>query len=342
MDCRESQALLSAIHDGDPVPADKRTQAKRHCKTCGECAAFVAALARLDAFSPAAPPAELPDIIMDAVREAAKPQPEPEPPMEAPARATSPLSRRIRWTPATAWLVGTSVTAAAAVLVAVSIGVLGSRSPVRPIVDGSANLQQLNAPRELSTGAATGTSGGSASPGAHQSTTGATAVSVPNYIAFQDYVYLAGSMLAPGSAATPVIGETSSSFDVKGGAATQATVYRSPLTDGSIVLARGGASKQLFTPVTRTYNGQTFQLVAGVAIPSYGTWPQLPPRFTEPTASNGAPAFIQAGADASGVALYIPSGADIMQGFAVAPGTASTDPAAGDPHWTWWAPLTTP
>ena len=42
---------------------------------------------------------------------------------------------------------------------------------------------------------------------------------------------------------------------------------------------------------------------------------------------------------AMAVGLGVAAVLEPAQGFAVAPGTVATDPAAGDPYWTWWTPL---
>jgi anti-sigma factor RsiW len=47
MDCRETQTLLSAFHDGE-LPAADRGRVEGHLRGCPECAALLAALARVD------------------------------------------------------------------------------------------------------------------------------------------------------------------------------------------------------------------------------------------------------------------------------------------------------
>jgi hypothetical protein len=79
-------------------------------------------------------------------------------------------------------------------------------------------------------------------------------------------------------------------------------------------------------------------LTSGAVIDSFGVWPVLPTRFPTPTTADGTPTFVAAGTDALGVKVYAAAGRPVSEGFAVAPGTAATDPAAGNPGWTWWAP----
>jgi len=47
MDCRETQALLNAFHDGE-LPAAERARVEEHLRGCPECGALLADLARVD------------------------------------------------------------------------------------------------------------------------------------------------------------------------------------------------------------------------------------------------------------------------------------------------------
>ena len=47
MECRETQMLLTAFHDGE-LPADGRARVEEHLRRCPECAALLADLARVD------------------------------------------------------------------------------------------------------------------------------------------------------------------------------------------------------------------------------------------------------------------------------------------------------
>jgi len=47
MECRETQTLLSAFHDGE-LPADDRVRVEEHLRGCPECSALLADLARAD------------------------------------------------------------------------------------------------------------------------------------------------------------------------------------------------------------------------------------------------------------------------------------------------------
>ena len=101
--------------------------------------------------------------------------------------------------------------------------------------------------------------------------------------------------------------------------------------------ARGRAFLR-FDPVLRRFNGADFQLQPGITLDRYGLWPELPSSLPVPSEANGSPTFIAAGTDDSGVTVYVRVGDSPDNGFAVAPGTAPSDPAAGNPGWTWWLP----
>src|SRR3972149_2557969 len=45
MDCRETQTLLTAFHDGE-LPAAERVRVEEHLRGCAECRALLADLAR--------------------------------------------------------------------------------------------------------------------------------------------------------------------------------------------------------------------------------------------------------------------------------------------------------
>jgi hypothetical protein len=159
-------------------------------------------------------------------------------------------------------------------------------------------------------------------------------------VLFQRRVYRPGSLLTTGTAPTQNIGSVITAFDTANGPA-QETVLRSPLADGSIVVTTP-SGLQLYTPVTRTYNGAAYQLVSGTAIPNFGVWPRLPSSYTEPTSADGSPSFARVGQDAAGVPIYTPGGAPVTTGFAVGPNMPASDPTAANPYWTWWEPLVTP
>ena len=93
-----------------------------------------------------------------------------------------------------------------------------------------------------------------------------------------------------------------------------------------------------FERATRTFSARQYALSGG-SITAYGTWPKLPSGVETPTNPDGSPQYVEAGTDSSGVTVYRPVGGDAATGIAVAPGTAPSDPAAGNPNWTWWVPV---
>lgn len=180
---------------------------------------------------------------------------------------------------------------------------------------------------------------GSKSPsgGAASTPTNPAPTSAPDYIAYESKVYTPGALLNDSSTATPTIGSAKTAF-ATGGGIQDVTVFASPLKDGSIVVS-GPDGYRLYEPVVRRLSSKRYQLVAGNPLERFGIWPMLPTRFTPPQSADGSPSFTAAGTDSAGVAIYAASGQPVSTGFAVAPGTATTDPASGNPNWTWWEPL---
>jgi len=121
-----------------------------------------------------------------------------------------------------------------------------------------------------------------------------------------------------------------------GGAAIAYPVFADASSD-TIIVDVGDDALMRFDPVVRTLRGTVYALRSG-AITAFGQWPSLPSGIPEPSSPDGSPVFIAAGTDDAGVTLYVRPGTDPADGFAVAPGTAPTDPAAGNTGWTWWEP----
>ena len=69
MDCRESEAILSAMHDGEPVTPDERADAEAHCGSCATCAAFRSGIATLDSAASPKAPAGTVERVMNALDE---------------------------------------------------------------------------------------------------------------------------------------------------------------------------------------------------------------------------------------------------------------------------------
>jgi len=365
MNCIEAQALISAAHDGESVLDTELAAARAHCKKCAECKAFTDGLRYLDLLPVPPAPEGLAARIMEAVAPLAEERdeirlieaeraeadsvgselPEPETPeapivpetFELPAPAPSDdRAGRLAWfTGPIRWAtLGAGTALAATALVAFVVAGMGGPGTPETATRSTAE----NAPGiDMTFGSGTQDRGGTTAP-----STAAPApapAKAPDYVLYKEYVYAPGALLADSNTATPTIGALSTAF-ASPGAATSVPVYRSPLTDGSIVV-RGPDGLRVYTPVIRMMSSVKFQLTSGKAIDRFGVWPVLPDRFPAPTSSAGTPSFVSAGIDALGVAVYAATGRPITEGFAVAPGTTSADPAGGNPNWTWWAPAPT-
>jgi hypothetical protein len=92
-----------------------------------------------------------------------------------------------------------------------------------------------------------------------------------------------------------------------------------------------------FERVTRSYDGREFALQSG-GLPAYNQWPSLPSSVQRPSSPDGSPVYRQLGTDSLGVTVY-GFGGSASSGILVAPGTPGTDPAGGNPDWTWWTPV---
>jgi hypothetical protein len=354
MNCLEAQATISAAHDGEIVSEASLVVARAHCDECEECTAFAEGLRALDTVPVPRAPKGLVERVMDAVtplaadREAARTLeaargemadagvevllPDAQA-LDVPAlpesSTTSSFARRFEWFqgPAKWASLGAAAALAATALVAfVVIGVGGGRS-------GTPTASTSSGAGTGVTNSQTNQRGAAAAAALAPVTAPAQA---PDYVLFNGFVYSPGALLTDSSNATPTIGTLTTAF-ASGGAAEPATVYRSPLTDGSIVV-QGPDGMRLYSPVLRYLASVKYQLTSGNAVASFGVWPTLPTRFPVPTAANGTPTFVAAGTDALGVRVYAAAGRALTEGFAVARGTPTSDPAAGNPNWTWWAP----
>jgi hypothetical protein len=364
VNCLEAEALISAAHDGETVSDTDLAAARDHCTECEECTAFAAGLRYLDVMPVEPAPAGLIERVMDAVAPLAveraalrqyeaeraeaesvgmeSPTPEPAavsdetvvphivPAAETPTKPAGRFSwfhGPVRWA-----TYGAAAAFAATAVIAFAIIGLGGGNQARTA--GGTSTNQASGSLDLGfsgSGQAAGTPASPASP----ATTPAPA-QAPDYVVYKTFVYSPGALVADASSATPTIGTVSTAF-AAGGAVQSVPVYRSPLSDGSIVV-RDPDGLRLYTPVIRMLASVRYQLTSGKTIDRFGVWPVLPDRFPTPTNSAGTPAFVTAGTDALGVGVFSATGRPVSEGFAVAPGTAASDPAAGNPNWTWWAP----
>ncbi len=338
MDCIRTQASVSALHDGEHVTDENAEAARDHLTECEQCRTFEDDLEALQALPvPAAPP-ELIGRVMVAIASLAAERAEEQKTAtlseQQPAGPTDVepseprfawLNGKVRW-----GAYGALATAAVAVVVVVA---LSGRVPAP---------QTAGVSETAATGAPDLTFSGKAPAGAAPAVPAPTPAPAraPDYLLFRDHVYSPGSLLADSTVATPSIGTVTTAFN-RASAPEQISALRSPLTDGSIVVP-GPDGARLYEPVVRMFTSVRYQLAAGNVIQRFGEWPELPVRFQAPTSPDGSPTFVIAGVDALGVQTYTAKGVPQSQGFAVAPGTPGTDPAASNPNWTWWEPIQVP
>ncbi len=343
MDCIQAQQVLSEAMDGQPTTPELLDEARAHCAACSECARFAEGLELLRRAQPPVPPVELHDRIMSAVSaeasaaDAATRLGQRAELVAAPtqtsldeAAAPGPHRRPEQWKVA-AW-----VGAAALVLVVIGFAaIVGLRGGAGPEASRqtAATSDQAAPPQSLGTapgGAAqdaTKESSGTASGTAPQA-----AAKPPNVITLDSIVYASVPASDYAASQLTTLGTTTTSLD-RGGTPAAYAVYATPVEGRIVVIAAG--ETLMFEVVTRNLKGGAYRLTSK-PIESFGVWPDLPSGFTHPTTADGAPTFVNGTVDDLGVQTYINPGTPIEQGFAVAPGTAATDPARGNPNWTWW------
>lgn len=353
MDCTQAQAAISEALDGEALDRALLEDAKRHCRECPDCAAFVRGLNAVKRAALPQPDPALVDRVMTAVRrEAARAAAAPAPAGGAPdttADSVSPAAAARAGTPSgsvasvsraiasmrrpvlVAWI------AAAAVLVVSAgvIGVLGVRlmSPgqtadTATLADGVRESSGVQAPVE----------GGLVPPPPAASTTpsekASSATAVPSYITLNGTAYRLGGVSTTTKAELTRIGSTTSSLD--GGEQRLRDVLQRPGQPG-VYVENDKAQILEFVLVERQYQGRSYRLQSA-ALVAFGTWPILPSTIPQPTAADGSPVFTQVSTDGSGVPIYQLVSSETTQGIAVQPGSPESDPAGGNPGWTWWAP----
>jgi hypothetical protein len=331
MNCSEIQELLSAAADGGADDAVRVVEARTHCDTCPACARFrdVIALSGPTASPPA--PSHLVDaLVVLAHDEAARLRAERAAAPAPLAAAAHVADRRVGWLPrVTAYVAAAAVVVVSVTVLSLSISQLGGQKATEDAA--------LGPEAALSGPAATATPEDGAADG-QRTAADLAASTAPAYVALDSRVFrLAGPATVSPSALTTA-GVVASAFDTTGptGAFT-AWYVRSDRT--RILIERTPGALTSFEAVVRSFGGMPYQLTSGGTLDAYGIWPSLPSRFAPPTEADGSPTFRYLGIDDLGGSVYVPVGGRIEDGFAVAPGTAPADPAAGNPNWTWWQPL---
>ena len=362
MDCIEAQSTISAALDRSPVDGAILEEVKAHCKTCPNCGAFVRALSAAKRSPLPEPPEDLPDRIMAAVRaeaqsnllshrtaaekttaseEAAASTPASRPEGIATrglALILAPTSRRqlLIWGSAAAVLLVlagvatvngvrqiTGVDSSTSNMLAVgSAGSAGGPSSASPEVAGDA--------AKTATGPA---ADAGATPGSGTSNHTASSFS---FVTISGTVYRLSGPATVTKDQLKQIG-TANTTMATNGQPKDRTVFAG--ADPARVFLEDDAGKlYAFDRVVRVFRSITYQQQAS-AIPLFGTWPSLPAQITAPASADGSPIFVEEGTDGAGVKIYRLAVSSASLGIGVAPGTAAGDPAAGNPNWTWWAPI---
>lgn len=371
MDCIEAREIISEAFDRGVGDTARAADARRHCRTCPECRTFVEGLAILQKTQPPKAPPELVDAIVERGRKlaetgavrvvttpvvAAEDGAEPEAPagerpddttaapvFELPPTAARRTEVRDRW-----WW-GTRIAGTAAAIVIAAFAVSLAAEGFHALrggtarTAGSATSGSLPSSGADSSGRAMGGAAPAAAPEATQATKSGATASMdaigPRYIDIGGRAYVWMGQRTPDRETLESAGSVTTSLEDSGTPASY-DVWRSK-GDPDVFFIRTDPSAETylaFRGVTRSLGGKTYALSSGAGLPAFGVWPSLPTQFTKPTAMDGSPTFVEAGKDDTGLTIYAPPNDKPDAGFAVAPGTAPTDPAGGNPEWTWWVP----
>jgi len=350
--CLDAQRIVSETYDGAHVDPAEIQRARIHCASCEHCAAFVSTLAAVRRLpDPSAPETVIESALAKvdeerrrldaeaaaaiqaaAEREAAAKQAdatEPEPSTNGRAGA-GPLRRRLSTLPSWAVYGGYIAAAAAALLVAGIVAVQGAKFIAAPTSESASDQDVLYVAPDSGTMT---DDEETRSFGAEMS--GQTESSVA-YVTVGEWVYEFTGAENSQPPSAEKIGTTTSALDTSSAPRTLDVLA---FGDPEAVIVTDGEQFLLFELVTRGYRGNTYALQSR-AVTAFKQWPSLPERYPEPESDDGSPTFTRAGADADRVTIYTVEGMDpTRNGFAIAPGTPPDDPAAGNPNWTWWAPL---
>ncbi len=336
-ECLDAQRVVSETYDGASVEPAEIQRARTHCEECEECAAFVSTLAVIRRIPAPSAPQSAVETALAAVRQqkeaddeatardAAKTSEEDASSPTQVTDGTPPVSPlRGPWPKWTAYA-GWAAAAAAVLLVA---GIVTIQGVLFIVGGGSAEdggrVLTESAPQASQNREMMGDVAGIDSP-----------ASAAKYVTVDGWVYeYSGPSHALRSNLT-THSTTLTSLDTEDAPRTL-TVYTS--TRPGIVLIDDDGELMEFTLVTRSMQGGTYAMKSR-AITAYGQWPALPDGMPEPASPDGFPEFEPLGVNSDGVETYVPRGSSGQGGFAIPPGTDPSDPAAGNPNWTWWAPI---
>jgi len=348
MECHDAQRIVSETLDGEgQLQPGLVDAAKSHCRTCPGCAEYVKSLIEVQKLPIPQPPADLADRVIAAIREEARREeaaategggrteaPSSTPGPDGPEAVMGRLLAYVR-EPRNQRAVALWTSAAATIIVVSTIAAIGG---IRQITSSPTTATQIAGESERAdtsllsavppVGPQAGDAGGATAPVAPGTAPQAIVVAGVVYRATGAAVGVSPSTLTP-------VGSTSTPLDAAGSAVAR-TVLGSQ--DPSRVYVAGDSGELLgFERVSREYSGQAYVLSSG-EMTSSGEWPSLPSGMAQPTNPNGMPEFVSAGQDALGVEVFRSVSSGTETGIAVAPGTSASDPAAGNPGWTWWVP----
>ena len=328
-DCIDAQRVVSETYDGGIVDPGDIQRARTHCETCPECAEFVSTLAAVRRLhTPPAPTSSI-DSAIQAIREQKRID-------EAAAEAaesddTQTTETGIAYTSAATgswpkWAVYASWGTAAATLIIAGVVTLQG---VRYIV-GDKTVTEYGEYRTVQDATAPSVSGAQTNDSDTESL-----VTEIAYVTVEGWVYeYVGPTSIPRASIT-AYGTTLTSLDTEDAPKTL-SVYT--FERSSALLVDDDGQLLEFRMVTRDLQGQSFGMQSR-AVTSFGQWPAFPDSIPEPSGPDGAPQLEEGTQDSRGVQTYTLAGSNEQRGFAIAPGTDSTDPARGNPNWTWWSPV---
>ena len=364
-DCIDAQQTLSSASDGFPVTAEELKSAKVHCAACSECMAFISGLAALKKSPPPTAPAEIVTGVISAIRAEAtaitertlaaeKAAQEAEivasstadnvensPLMGAATLETleldldpkpSEIKRdlgRYGWKGWGPWAgAAAAVFLVAGVITVRGVDYIASNSTTE---DASSEVIVLSSDDELQR----------SEPPVSDEAVGESSATIPKsanpatgkaYITFDSWVY---SYARPESKPdqTDVSGAVYSALDTEG-PAQQYPAYPGPEPNTLIVF--NGEDYLGFKLVTRELDGDLYGM-RSEPVDHFGLWPSLPREIPTPTSPDGSPVFESSNMNSYGETVYVMQGTTPEGGFAIAPGTLESDPAEGNPYWTWWA-----
>lgn len=347
-ECIEVQQVLSMTQDGEPVGPDELRRARIHCAECEDCAQFESALKLVRRLRPQTLPDDLVARIMAAVEvevAADRAQAEAAHAAQLAAAALAPrevdtadvggagtgitLPRTRRdWTMWGGWMAAAAVLLIAGGIAAVR-GAYFIASPPSAESDSAVRYSQ-----DQQWSPELGASGEAATSATKEGYSDVSASG--SYVVFDGWVYRFAGSVRPLRSNSPTIGVVSSALDT-GGAIEELQVFGGD-ADDKITIRSAEDTFLGFELVWRSFRGRTYGLRSG-PISKFGDWPTLPSGVPQPDDPSGSPVLERSINDDAGVAVFRLAGQSESSGFAVAPGTAADDPAAGNPGWTWWEPF---